>query len=1075
MAESLMPESAAGRIITFYSYKGGTGRSMALANIAWILASNGLRVLAIDWDLEGPGLHRYFHPFLRDKELTNCEGLIDFVVDFATAAMAPSKTKEKADADWFLPYANLMRYAVSLDTDVFPALGTLDFVPAGRQDAGYPVRVNGFNWRDFYEKLGGGVFLEAVKRRLRQEYDYIVIDSRTGVSDTSGICTVQMPDDLVVCFTLNTQSIEGAAAAAASALAQRRKEDGQPALHVWPVPTRVELGEKEKLEFARHSAREHFDRFLERMSPAERDQYWGTIEVLYQPYYAYEEVLATFADTPGQSTSLLASMETITARLTDQRIARLGPLQEEKRRKLLGLYLRQYAVQHVVQPVWNVPLLKNPLFTGRDDIMQKLEGALKSTGAAALSGLGGIGKTQTAAEYAYRHRDQYPAVLWASAASRETLASGFVALAALLNLPESKEKEQELAVAAVKRWLEANAGWLLILDNANDLPIAREFIPKAGKGHLLLTTRLQATGGLAKRVEIQSMEPEEGALFLLRRARVVGEQAPLTEASAADRKLGEAISEKVGGHPLALDQAGAYIEETGCGLESYLELYRQSSAELFRMASALGSEHPSVAATFASSFEKVEQVNPAAAELLRLCAFLHPDAIPEEIITEGAAELGPTLQPVAADPLKLNGVVAETLKYSLLRRDPAAKTLSIHGLVQAVLQHGMDAANQREWSERAVRAVNQAFPDVEFSNWGRCERLLPQALASADLIDEKGLEFPEAARLLNETGHYLYERARYAEAQPLYQRALEIGEKTQGPEHPAVAASFNNLAELYRSQGKYGEAEPLYQRALEIREKALGPEHPDVALSLNNLAELYQSQGKYGEAEPLYRQALRIREKTLGPEHPDVATSLDNLAVLYDSLGKYAGAEPLSRRALAIREKALGPEHPNVARSLNNLAGLYKDRGNYGEAEQLYQQALKIREKALGPDHPNVATSLNNLAFLYSSHGKYDEAEPLYQRALAIREKALGPDHPNLATSLNNLAFLYSNQGKYGEAEPLYQRALRIREKVLGPDHPNVAMVLNNYAVLLRKTNRRQMGIKLQARAEAIRAKHAKP
>ena len=401
-AESLMPESAASRIITFYSYKGGTGRSMALANIAWILASNGLRVLAIDWDLEGPGLHRYFHPFLRDKELTNCEGLIDFVVDFATAAIAPSKTKteEKADADWFLPHANLLRYAVSLDSDVFPTPGTLDFVPSGRQDAGYPVRVNSFNWRDFYEKLGGGVFLEAVKRRLRQEYDYIVIDSRTGVSDTAGICTVQMPDDLVVCFTLNTQSIEGASAAAASALAQRRKDDGQPALRVWPVPTRVELGEKEKLEFARNSAREHFDRFLERMSPAERDQYWGTIEVLYQPFYAYEEVLATFADTPGQSKSLLASMETITAHLTDQRVASLGPLEEEKRRKLLGLYLRQ----HAVPPLWTVPYPRNPFFTGREYVLKKLEGALKSVGVAALSGLGGIGKTQIAAEYAYRHR-----------------------------------------------------------------------------------------------------------------------------------------------------------------------------------------------------------------------------------------------------------------------------------------------------------------------------------------------------------------------------------------------------------------------------------------------------------------------------------------------------------------------------------------------------------------------------------------------------------------------------------------------------------------------------------------------
>jgi hypothetical protein len=159
---------------------------------------------------------------------------------------------------------------------------------------------------------------------------------------------------------------------------------------------------------------------------------------------------------------------------------------------------------------WNVPLSKNPFFTGREDVLQKLEAALKSTGAAALSGLGGIGKTQTAAEYAYRHCEEYQAVLWASAVSRETLVSDFAALAALLNLPESKEKEQELAVGAARRWLEANTGWLLILDNANELGIAREFIPKAGKGQVLLTTQAQATGALAKRVEVENMQKQEG-------------------------------------------------------------------------------------------------------------------------------------------------------------------------------------------------------------------------------------------------------------------------------------------------------------------------------------------------------------------------------------------------------------------------------------------------------------------------------------------------------------------------------------------------------------------------------------
>jgi len=199
-----MTEKTTGKIITFYSYKGGTGRSMTMANVAWILACGGKKVLAIDWDLEAPGLHRYFHPFLIDKELTASDGVIDFVINFALEAVTPKKEK-----DWHVEHANIMRYAVSLNHE-FPKGGRLDFVPAGRQGSSYAVRVNSFAWEKFYDRLGGGVFLEEAKKQMRDEYDYILIDSRTGVSDTSGICTIQMPDILVSCFTLNNQGIDGA-------------------------------------------------------------------------------------------------------------------------------------------------------------------------------------------------------------------------------------------------------------------------------------------------------------------------------------------------------------------------------------------------------------------------------------------------------------------------------------------------------------------------------------------------------------------------------------------------------------------------------------------------------------------------------------------------------------------------------------------------------------------------------------------------------------------------------------------------------------------------------------------------
>ena len=772
--------------------------------------------------------------------------------------------------------------------------------------------------------------------------------------------------------------------------------------------------------------------------------------------------------------------------------------------------------QQFAGPLWNVPIPRNPFFTGREKVLADVEKELRASGSVALTGMGGVGKTQIAAHFAHEHQNDYSAVLWASAASQETLVSGFAAIASLLNLPEKDEKDQALAVAAVKRWLEASGGWLLIVDNAGDLATVRGFIPQSAKGHVLLTTQTQATGDI-QAIEVVEMLPDDGALLLLTRAKVIKAGARLKAAAHADRDTAMDISKELGGLPLALDQAGAYIEETGCGLASYLDLYCKRRAELLKRRGGFSPPHPeSVATTFALSFEKVAGANPAAADLLCFCAFLHPDAIPEEIFTEGAAELGPNLGAIANDPLELNAAFAEILEYSLLHRDADAKTLGIHRLVQGVIQDGLTEEEKRQWAERAVRAVNGAFPSPEFANWAQCERLVPQALACASLIEAPALEFKQAGRLLNQAGYYLTRRARFSEAEPPYQRALAIREKVLGPDHPDVAQSLNNLAALYHEQGKHATAEPLYQRALAIREKALGPEHPDVATCLNNLAELYRARGKNAQAEPLYQRALAIHEKVLGPDHPEVAMSLNNLALLYHGQGKYAQAEPLYQRALAITEKALGPEHPNVATCLNNLAGLYhvqgkhakvelltqralaidekalgsehpslatdlnnlaelhRVQGKYAQAEPLFPRALAISEKALGPEHPNVASSLNNLAALYKNQGKYAQAEPLYQRALEIREKALGPEHPDVATSLNNLARLYCAQGKYAQAEPLYQRALEIREKALGPEHPSVAKALENYARLLREMKRGAAARELEGRAQAIRAAHAK-
>ncbi|HEU5379081.1 MAG TPA: FxSxx-COOH system tetratricopeptide repeat protein, partial [Ktedonobacteraceae bacterium] len=495
-------------------------------------------------------------------------------------------------------------------------------------------------------------------------------------------------------------------------------------------------------------------------------------------------------------------------------------------------------------PIWNVPFSRNPFFTGREEELAHLREQLQQSNSAAIgqaqaiSGLGGVGKTQLALEYAYHHRQEYQAILWVNAATLETLNASYNELARLLDLPEKDAREQEAVVQAVCIWLCTHDCWLLILDNLDDPGILfppdeqgqachpSPFLPTLHDGHMLITTRaanLTTLGmGVSHASPLGVFSLEQGAHLLLSRA------GRLDHASEQERETARQFAEELGGLALALDQAGAYLAETGLSLFDYLNLFRQHSHELLKQ--HRGQDYPhAVATAWDLSFQRVEQRSPAAAELLRLCSFLAPDAIPEELFVKGAPHLGKTLAPIAADPLRFNEALAALRAHSLLTRDPAARTLSVHRLVQTILRDRLSPRKRVQWMKRVILALTEAYPGDDFAHWLALERLLPHALLCATWIKQAHLETTEVARLLSQTGYYLHNRARYAEAEPLYQHALAIYEQQLGSAHPSTATSLNNLAGLYRAQGKYEQAEPLYQRALAICEQQLGPAHPDTA------------------------------------------------------------------------------------------------------------------------------------------------------------------------------------------------------------------------------------------------------
>lgn len=737
----------------------------------------------------------------------------------------------------------------------------------------------------------------------------------------------------------------------------------------------------------------------------------------------------------------------------------------------------------------HLPYQRNDFFTNREDILTSLYQSFPSDSSTvfpqpvALSGLGGIGKTQIALEYAHRYKNRYRNVFWAKATSRASLVSDFVAIAALLNLSERNRKNQNEIVAAVKDWLQVNSEWLLILDDVEDLEATNDFIPPGSRGHILLTTRMQALGTIAQHIPVSKLSTEEAATFLLRRTHTIAKDADIDMAPLENRTLAKDIALQMDGLPLALDQAGAYIEERHWSLSAYKNYYAQHLIELLRKRGDSPFSHDtSVIATWSISFERLAKTHAAASQLLCFCAFLAVDQIPEEIITSGHALLGSALDYVARNPFALDNAIDELRKFSLIARNPRTRTLHVHGLVQAVirtaLQEKMQDVIQSDeephvWAERVIRAINHVFPKAAYKNWSECEKYIAHAMACTDLIeqwqtefpeDAQKLEFPEAARLLHEAGSYLLDRVQYRQALRLYTLALGIRKKLSNPDD--LATSYNDLGWLHRTLSEYEAARPLFDQALQIRKHR---SQQALAETLNDLAWLDYNEGRYIEAEDHNQRALAIRE-SLDVDDVGLASSLNNLAWIHYILGKYDEAKSEYSQALAIRRR-IEPNHPYTATILDNLARLHRKLDEYKEAEKLFKDALEIREQALGENHPDVAHSYDGLGFLYYRLGKYDLAAEYYERALAIHRRAWQSPHPHVSQILTNQARLAYAQGHYTQAKELYQQALAIREGRREHEHPDVAHILSHLARLYRRLAEYDEAERLHQRALAIRKK----
>ncbi|MGW0705612.1 FxSxx-COOH system tetratricopeptide repeat protein [Streptomyces sp. NPDC002643] len=1070
-----------GTIITFYSFKGGTGRTMALVNTAWILASNGLRVLVVDWDLEAPGLHTYLQPLLADPELSESPGVIEMVSDFAQAAVTPpvgsavvngggtgsppTNGAPREDSD-LRERARVDRYAVGTELRLPPG-GKLDLLPAGVQDPdSYAVKVSTFDWGAFYG-MGGADFLMALRDDMASRYDYVLIDSRTGLSDTASICTVVMPDIVVDCFTLSRQGVNGAAHVARSI---RRNVHAQRDIRIVPVPMRVEDAGRDRLEAGRYQARSLFAPFLDWVPPDEQDQYWSSVEIPYKPSYAYEEIPATVGER-RQDGTLLVAFERLTARLTGNRVTQLLHMSEPYRRTLRAEYER------------TSPIIRKDLYVS----------------------------------YAATDR------LWADWAVAVLRAAGYEAT--LVPIETDDPTTQPATPWGLERTLAGEGRMVVVLSpHYTALPQARELWQQLGRrdpaGRIGMALPLRVDDSppppeftSAAAVSLAGISAEEAVGRLL---ATVERGGPADASGAAPAAAGLAGAARLPGTPPQVIGGRPQRNAAFTGRRTLIEQLRDSllsgtTAVLPQALFGLGGVGKTqLALEYAYRFESDY-------DLIWWIKAADPTQIRQEL-SALAGHLGVPV--VGKDLTAVCNEVLETLRRGvrharwLLVYDNAEKPADLEGLlpVGGPGRHILITSRDPAWADRAARIEVDLFTRDE----------------SVSLLRRynTGLEYAEAAQVAEELGDFplvvsLAAASLQESAMPvstylgmLRTRMTDVLGSWSAPDvQTSVVASWSldrlkerkpAAAALLQLCTFFG-PDPIPRDLFSSRPALALLERYDPSLSDTlMLSTLYSEIGRNGLAQsdqrtdtltmhrliqhvlrdqltPEERAVMQERaQAALGeanPKDPDESKNWGRYAELLPHLWptKSEESDNLSVRqwicdtvrylwrsgdpdtAIGTAERVLdswlprfGENDAHVLRLRTELGNALRDQGRLPEA---YEVTLDVYERAtgvLGEEHPYTLGAAMSLGSDLRGVGRYADAMESDREALIRARRVFGESHPRTLAAANNLAVSEFLSGNRRAARDTNRAILKQRREISGPDQRATLNSATNYARDLR-------------------------